>query len=190
MRKKCYDSRMIRQVQGTVAAIEGGGIVLDIGGWGALVHVAAPDAYAEGMSLSLKTYLAVKQDGFDLYGFPDEAERRFFELLVGVPGVGPKTALSILRKAPREALEGAIGKRDLDYLTRVVGLGKKAAEKLMVELSEKVGQGTAPDADDGEVFDTLVALGYTEREARAALSKIPASVTGKDARLKAALSAK
>ncbi len=190
MRKKCYDTAMIRQVQGTVVGAEPGGIILDIGGWGAFIYMTAPEAYPEGMALTLKTYLAVKQDGMDLYGFPDEAERRFFELLVGVPGVGPKTALSILRKAPREALEGAIGKRDLDYLTRVIGLGKKAAEKLMVELSEKVGGGQAPDTDDGEVFDTLVALGYTEREARTTLGKIPASVVGKDARLKAALSAK
>lgn len=181
---------MIRQVRGIVVGTDAGGIVLDVSGWGALVHVASPDSYPEGMEVALKTYLAVKQDGMDLYGFPDEAERRFFELLVGVPGVGPKTALSILRKAPREALEGAIGKRDLDYLTRVIGLGKKAAEKLMVELSEKVGSGTAPDADDSEVFDTLVALGYTEREARQTLGKVPATVVGKDARLKAALSAK
>lgn len=181
---------MIRQIRGTVVGSEAGGIVLDVSGWGALVHVASPDTYKEGAEVTLKTYLAVKQDGMDLYGFPDEEERRFFELLLGVPGVGPKTALSILRRAPREALEGAIGKRDLDYLTRVIGLGKKAAEKLMVELSEKVGQGHAPDADDSEVFDTLIALGYTEREARATLGKIPATVVGKDARLKAALSGK
>lgn len=188
MRKKCYDTPMIRQVRGTVAGTEPGGIILDISGWGAFIYMSAPEAYAEGQEITLKTYLAVKQDGMDLYGFPDEAERRFFELLVGVPGVGPKTALGILRKAPREALEGAIGTRDLDYLTRVIGLGKKAAEKLLVELSEKVGGAKTHDTDDSEVFDTLVALGYTEREARAALSRVPASVLGKDARLKAALS--
>ncbi len=181
---------MIRQVRGIVVGAEAAGIVVDVAGWGTLVNVASPETYAEGMEITLKTYLAVKQDGMELYGFPDEAERAFFELLLGVPGVGPKTALSILRKAPHEALQGAIGKRDLDYLTRVIGLGKKAAEKLMVELSEKVGTGTAPDADDSEVFDTLVALGYTEREARTTLGKIPTSIVGKDARLKAALSAK
>ena len=108
---------------------------------------------------------------------------------LGVPGVGPKTALSLLRRAPREALEGAIAKRDIPYLTRVVGLGKKAAEKLAVELSEKVGVGGAShEGEDADVFDTLVALGYTDREARRALTLIPADITGKDARLKAALS--
>lgn len=181
---------MIRQVRGVVAGTENDGIVLDVAGWGALVRVASPENYAEGLAITLKTYMAVKQDGIELYGFANEEERHFFELLLDVPGVGPKTALSILRKAPREALEGAIGSRDLDYLTRVIGLSKKAAEKLMVELSEKVSKGAAPDGDDSEVFDTLVALGYTEREARATLGKIPATITGKDARLKAALSSK
>lgn len=82
---------------------------------------------------------------------------------------------------------GAIAKRDLAYLTKVVGLGKKSAEKLLVELSEKVGLAAHSDAD-GEVFDTLVALGYTEREARKALQSIPESAVGKEGRLKAALS--
>ncbi len=179
---------MIRQVRGTVVGTEPGGLILDVNGWGAFIYMASPESYPEGAEIALKTYLAVKQDGMDLYGFPDEGERRFFELLVGVPGVGPKTALSILRKAPREALEGAIGSRDLDYLTRVIGLGKKAAEKLLVELSEKIGSTRSHDTDDSEVFDTLVALGYTDREARTALAKVPVTITGKDARLKAALS--
>lgn len=179
---------MIKELRGTVVSMEAAGIVVDVSGWGIFVHLAAPGAFVEGAPVSLKTYLAVKQDGVDLYGFPDEAERSFFELLLSVPGVGPKTALSILRRAPREALEGAIAKRDLPYLTRVVGLGKKAAEKLAVELSEKVRNGVAPDDNDAEVFDTLVALGYTEREARTALAALPASLLGKDDRLKAALS--
>lgn len=179
---------MIRELRGTVIGMETGSAVIDVSGFGVQVHMAAPESLPIGSVVSLKTFLAVKQDGMELYGFPDEAERRFFELLLGVPGVGPKTALSILRKAPREALEGAIGSRDLDYLTRVIGLGKKAAEKLMVELSEKVGVGRTPDTDDAEVFDTLVALGYTEREARTALASIPQDLIGKEVRLKAALS--
>jgi len=181
---------MIRQIRGTVLGHEAGGVVVDVSGWGVLVTVTSPESYNEGSSLSLKTYMAVNQDGVELYGFPTEDERHFFELLMCVPGIGPKTALSILRRAPRETLETAIAKRDLDYLVRVVGLGKKSAEKLMVELSEKVqAAGASHDAHDAEVFDTLVALGYTEREARAALTAIPSGITGKDARLKAALGA-
>jgi Holliday junction DNA helicase RuvA len=105
--------------------------------------------------------------------------------------VGPKTALSILRRAPRENLEAAIGKRDVQYLTRVVGLGKKAAEKLVVEISEKIGVTESSEGgEDAEVFDTLVALGYTEREARKAVGAIPSTIVGKEARLKSALSIK
>lgn len=180
---------MIRELRGTVATIEPAGAVVDVSGWGVFVFLADAASLSEGAAVHLKTYLAVKQDGVDLYGFATEEDRRFFELLVSVPGVGPKTAMSILRKAPRATLEGAIGSRDLDYLTRVIGLGKKAAEKLMVELSEKIGTTSVHDDEDAEVFDTLVALGYTEREARKTLAALPASVTGKDARLKAALSA-
>jgi Holliday junction DNA helicase RuvA len=179
---------MIRQITGTVLSVETGGIVLDVQGWGVFVSVAAPEAFLEGAPASIPAYLAVKQDGLELYGFKDLAERRFFELALSVSGVGPKTALSLLRRAPREKLESAIAARDLAYLTRVAGLGKKAAEKLIVEIAEKLEGAGAASEEDAEVFDTLVALGYTEREARKAVGGIPAAVRGKDDRLKAALS--
>jgi holliday junction DNA helicase RuvA len=181
---------MIREIRGTVLSVDASGIVVDVAGFGILARVPSPDAFRAGDTVALKTHLAVKQDGADLYGFSDPADLRFFELALSVSGVGPKTALSLLRRAPREALEKAIGARDVSYLTRVVGLGKKAAEKLIVEISEKLGSdGSAVEGEDAEVFDTLVALGYTEREARKAVSALPASVIGKEARLKAALSA-
>jgi Holliday junction DNA helicase RuvA len=179
---------MIRQIRGPVLSIEPLGVVIEVSGWGVYVCMAAPEALTAGTEAKLHTYLAVKQDGLELYGFPSIEDLRFFELLLSVPGIGPKTALAILRKAPRAALTGAIGKRDLEYLTRVAGLGKKAAEKILIELSEKVGTDGMHDDGDSEVFDTLVALGYTEREARKSVSRIPKEVVGKDARLKAALS--
>lgn len=180
---------MIKELRGVVASVEPAGAVVDVAGWGVFVHLADASLLGLGSEVRLKTHLAVKQDGIDLYGFETEEDRRFFEQLVSVPGVGPKTAMSILRKAPRATLEGAIGTRDLGYLTRVIGMSKKAAEKLMVELSEKIGGGAVHGDEDGEVFDTLVALGYTEREARKTLSLLPASVVGNEERLKAALTA-
>lgn len=179
---------MIREIRGSVLSIDTASAVVDVAGWGVQVHLPSTELLTEGATVSLKTYFCIRQDGVDLYGFSTEEDRRFFELLLSVPGVGPKTAMSILRKAPREALEGAIGSRDISYLTRVIGLGKKAAEKLAVELSEKIGAKAIHGDEDGEVFDTLVALGYTEKEARKTLSSLPASIVGKDARLKAALS--
>lgn len=180
---------MIRQISGMVLGTEGGAVIIDVSGFGILVRVPSSDAFTEGQTVTLKTHMAVKQDGIELYGFQDPADLRFFELTLNVPGVGPKTALSFLTRAPRESLEIAIGKRDISYLTRVVGLGKKAAEKLMVELSEKIGVSDKEhQGEDAEVFDTLVALGYTDREARKALARVPMHVTGRDERLKAALS--
>lgn len=179
---------MIRQIRGKVLNVGLVSAVIEVNGLGLEVRMSAPQTLKAGSEVELATHLAVKQDGMELYGFANTADRDFFEKLLSVSGVGPKTALSIVRRAPREALEGAIAKRDLAYLTKVVGLGKKSAEKLLVELSEKMGPKSHSDAD-GEVFDTLVALGYTEREARKALQSIPDTAVGKDVRLKSALSA-
>lgn len=178
---------MIRQIRGKVLQVGPVSAVMEVAGFGVEVRMSSPQTLTVGSEAVLATHLALKQDGLELYGFPDAADRDFFELILSVSGVGPKTALSVLRRAPREALEGAIGTRDLDYLTKVVGLGKKSAEKMLVELVDKVGP-HSHSREDGEVFDTLVALGYTEREARKTLQAIPDSAVGKDARLKAALS--
>ena len=178
---------MIRQIRGRVLEAGVASTTIEVAGFGVEVRMADTTGLVVGGEARLATHLAVKQDGMELYGFNDALDRDFFEKLLGVSGVGPKTALSILRRAPRAALMGAIGTRDLEYLTKVVGLGKKAAEKLLVELSEKMVGGSAHDGADGEVFDTLFALGYTEREARKAVQLIPESASGKDARLRAAL---
>ena len=178
---------MIRQIRGRVLSVGPVSATVEVAGFGVEVRMSSPQTLPVGAEARLATHLALKQDGLELYGFPDAAERDFFELILSVPGVGPKTALSVLRRSSREALEGAIGTRDLAYLTKVVGLGKKTAEKMLVELHDKVGT-RSHDGADGEVFDTLVALGYTEREARKALQAVSDDVTGKDARLKAALS--
>ena len=178
---------MIRQIRGKVLHVGLVSAIIEVAGFGIEVRMSAPGTLTVGNEASLATHLALKHDGLELYGFALAADRDFFELILTVSGVGPKTALSVLRRSPRETLEGAIGKRDLVYLTKVVGLGKKSAEKMLVELADKVGPRSHDNADN-EVFDTLVALGYTEREARKALQAIPDSAVGKDVRLKAALS--
>jgi Holliday junction DNA helicase RuvA len=181
---------MIRQVRGTVLSLETNGIVVDVNGWGVFLYMANPLLVSVGETVSVQTHLCIKQDGLELYGFTDSRDLTLFQLLLSVSGIGPKTALSILTRTSREPLEQAIATRDITYLTRVAGIGKKSAEKLCVELSEKIeitehkSQGA-----DADVLDTLIALGYTEREARRALASVPMSVTGRDERLKAALSA-
>jgi Holliday junction DNA helicase RuvA len=178
---------MIRQIRGTVLRADALATIVDVGGLGFLVRTAGPIVGGVGDTVEIATHLAIKQDGVELYGFPTEEDRDFFELILSVPGIGPKTALSVLRRAPQAALAGAIAARDITYLTKIVGLGKKSAEKMVMELADKVGS-RAHDDEDAEVFDTLVALGYSEREARKAIQSIPATVVGKDARLKASLS--
>jgi holliday junction DNA helicase RuvA len=179
---------MIRQIRGKVLQVGLVSAIVEVAGMGMEVRMPAPQQLTVGEEANIATHLAVKQDGLELYGFPNAADRDFFELILSVSGIGPKTALSVLRKAPRESLEGAIGTRDLNYLTKVVGLGKKSAEKMLVELADKVGP-QSHTKEDAEVFDTLVALGYTDREARKALQSISKGITGKEDRLKAALSA-
>jgi Holliday junction DNA helicase RuvA len=183
---------MIRQLRGKVLAEEPLGVVVEAAGLGILVAMPAAGRPALGSEAALATHLAVSQNGLELYGFAERADRDFFELLMEAPGVGPKTALAILGKAPRQLLAGAIARKDVDYLVRVAGLGKKSAEKLAVMLAEKMPHesGATGAAADSELFDALVALGYTEREARAALARVPAAISGKEARLKAALSAR
>jgi len=181
---------MIRNIRGIVSSFEPGGVVIDVAGWGVFVHMATTEPLPIGSDVTIATHLTMRKDGPEIYGFFDPADRAFFELLLIVPGLGPKTALSLLHRASREQLSQAIATRDIAYLTRVVGLGKKSAEKLMVELSEKVT--SDPDAkkgDDADLFEMLIALGYTDREARKALDTIPSEISGLDARLKAALSA-
>ncbi len=182
---------MIRQITGTVLGTAPGSIVIEVAGFGLSVLVPSSEDFNAGATSTLHTYLAVRQDGMELFGFTTPEDLQFFERTLSIPGVGPKTALSFLRRASRESLENAIAARDITYLTRVVGLGKKAAEKMILELAEKMVSGdTTHGDDDAEIFDTLVALGYTEREARKALGEIPKTLTGRDERLKAALGAK
>ncbi len=180
---------MIRRIRGQVIDTTATSALIEVAGFGIEVRMNDPETLLVGSEARLSTHLAIKQDGMELYGFTETADRDFFELILSVSGIGPKTALSVLRRARREALEGAIGARDLGYLTAIVGLGKKSAEKMIVELADKIGA-HAHDGEDGEVFETLIALGFTEREARKALQTVPDTTTGKEARLKAALSAR
>ena len=179
---------MIKQVRGTVLSLEANGAVIDVSGFGVFLYMATTEGLSEGKEATVLTHMAVKQDGIELYGFTDKLDLVLFTMLLSVSGVGPKTALSTLNRAPRESLEQAIATRDITYLTRIAGMSKKAAEKLAVELSEKIEVTSEHrQGADAEVFDTLVALGYTDREARKALAAIPMSIEGRDERLKAAL---
>jgi len=124
--------------------------------------------------VSFWTHLHIKEDAQDLYGFLEYEELEFFELLIGVSGIGPKGALTILSVAPIEILKKAIGTGDTSYLTKISGIGRKTAEKMVIELRDKVGKenGSGSMQQEIDIMEALKSLGYSQNEVREALKKI------------------
>ncbi len=171
---------MISYLRGSVIRKNPRFLVLDVGGVGYKVFTTAQivDASREGMELTFWTHLAVREDSHDLYGFTDEENLSFFELLISISGIGPRSALNILNIVSPKTLRQAVSSGDTSYLTKVSGIGRKIAEKIVIELKGKF------EAEDGELagahlqgesdaLEALRSLGYGEREAREVLKKIP-----------------
>lgn len=116
----------------------------------------------------------VREDSFDLYGFPDRKELEIFEMLINVSGIGPKGALAILGIASIETLKKAISTGDITYLTKISGIGRKTAEKIVIELRDKMGEDRQGASLQGELdaLEALKSLGYSQNEAREALKKV------------------
>lgn len=146
-----------------------------------------------GGSVKLYTYLSVKETSWDLFGFLAFEELDLFELLITIPGIGPKTAMNILGVASVEDLQEAIVLGDETILGKVSGIGKKMAQKIVLELKSKVkklsqGKGEASRvAGDIEVIDALVSLGYRVHEVREVLHQLPESVKGVENKVKECL---
>lgn len=165
---------MIAFLEGRVAEKGAGRAVLDVGGVG--YEVLAPTSTlaklpAVGRSARLLTRLHVREDQMTLYGFATAEERTIFDLLVQVNGVGPKVALSFLSVLAPDAIRRAVAAGDVAALTLVPGVGKKLAERVLVELRDKLGGEAAPLAGPlGDVREALLALGLTAQEASEALA--------------------
>ena len=170
-------------------------VVIELGGVGLKVAMhtrALAGLPPVGGEAKLFTYLYVREDALDLYGFPTADELRFFELLISVAGVGPKSALSVLEISDLKSLTAAIKEGRPDLLTRASGIGRKTAERIILDLRGKV-QAARSDITvkkmegDADIVEVLVGLGYRRDEARAALEKLDEKIVGLEARLKAAL---
>src|SRR3989344_1652692 len=169
-------------------------IIIDVGGVGYKVFISKDNAaiLADNETVKIFTYLYMRESkALELYGFISSKELAFFELLLEVPGVGPKSALAILGEASVDDLERAIASGDEKYLTRVGGIGKKKALKILLELKEKY-EGLALVMDESsassvDVLDALKKLGYSDREAREALRQIPGDVENIEEKVKVAL---
>ena len=146
-----------------------------------------------GGTVKLFSYLSVKETGWDLFGFLTFEELEMLELLITISGIGPKTAANILSFASVDDLQEAIVLGDETILSRVSGIGKKVAQKIVIELRSKVkklAKGTGDKfkvADEIEIIDALVTLGYKVYEAREALKQVPEAVKGVENRVKEAL---
>jgi Holliday junction DNA helicase RuvA len=171
---------MIATLRGEVSQIEESALILEVGGVGLRVLVPAPlQAKAKaGEKMFLFTHLQVREDALTLYGFESQSDRELFNILLGVDGVGPKVALSVLSTMTLEAIQRAVFADEPELLSRVPGVGKKTAQKMGLHLKDKLkpadalSQVASMSDKDGEVLAALTALGYSVVEAQAAIQSI------------------
>lgn len=172
---------MIATLRGEVSQIEDNALVVEVGGVGLRVFVPAPlrTKTKAGEMIFTFTHLVVREDALTLYGFESQADRDLFNILLGVDGVGPKVALSVLSTLTVDTIQRAIFADEADLLSSVPGVGKKTAQKMALHLKDKLKPTdalakVAAMADyDSEVLAALTALGYSVVEAQAAIQSLP-----------------
>ena len=191
---------MITTLEGKVADKNGDMVVLECGGVGYGVYVCFEDfgGLESGKPARLFIYEHIRENTHDLFGFRNEAAKKLFEQLLSVNGVGPKMALSILSTAGLEQVRSAIAAGDTKFITQAVGVGKRVAERVVVDLKDKVGLISSEDATSflnipaadpkDEALQGLVALGYSVADAAEALKKVDHKLPAGD-RIKEALKA-
>jgi holliday junction DNA helicase RuvA len=185
---------MISQLFGSIIFRGKNYIVLDLHGVGYKVFVSDESlekvANVGESPLRFYTYHAVREDAQTLYGFLEQKSLDFFELLITVSGIGPKTAMNILSVASVKTLESAVVSGNTSHLTKISGIGKKNAEKIVLELKDKVsseGVEHGDVQDESDALEALKGLGYSERQAREALKQLDSAVKGTGNRVKQAL---
>ncbi len=172
---------MIAGLEGKIATLGPDYVILDVGGvfYRVAMSAALVDSVGKvGDKARIHTYLYVREDQLALYGAPEERQIKLFETLLGVSGIGPKGALAIMGTMPVDALEGAIASGNIELLTKIPGIGRKSAARLVLELKGKIDSGTLAAASPatvatGEVVEALSNFGYNPAEIQAALSALP-----------------
>ncbi len=186
---------MIARIEGTIVHMADKFVIVDVAGVGYKVFVTSDTLASceESAHIVFFTYTAVRENSLDLYGLLNNNEMSFFELLLDVSGIGPKSALSILAVASIDTLKRAIATGDTSYLNKVSGIGRKTAEKIVIELRDKLQahkgeEGTAHALrGESDIVEALKSLGYSQNEARDVLKQIPSTTLGTNARIKEAL---
>jgi len=172
---------MIATLRGEITQIEDAALILEVGGVGLRVAVPAPlrGRLRVGEVILLYTHLVVREDALTLYGFETQSERELFNILLGVDGVGPKVALSVLSTMTIDSIQRAVFADEADVLSRVPGVGKKTAQKMALHLKDKLKPMDAlatvamMSDTDSEVLAALTALGYSVVEAQSAIQSLP-----------------
>jgi Holliday junction DNA helicase RuvA len=172
---------MIATLRGEITQIEDNALVLEVGGVGLRIFVPAPlrGRLKVGEVAFLFTHLIVREDALTLYGFESQADRDLFNMLLGVDGVGPKVALSVLSTLTLDTIQRAVFAEEAEVLSRVPGVGKKTAQKIALHLHDKLKpvdalkQVAAMSDVDSEVLAALAALGYSVVEGQAAIQSLP-----------------
>lgn len=190
---------MIAHIAGTIAEKFGNAIIVDVMGVGYEINVAAGDYDTSvlGNEVKFYTYHHIREQSQELFGFSSLAAKKLFEMLITVQGVGPKAALAILSLDSPEHVRNAIANADSAYITKATGVGKKTAERVVVDLSDKVGMPIVYTTNRGiqtelntndEALEALIALGYTLNDATKALEGIDVMLSTSE-RVRAALKA-
>ena len=183
---------MISYLHGKILNKGNGFTILDVNGVGYKVFINS-SLYADlkiGQTIEIYTHQHVREDALDLYGFKNMEELEMFELLLSISGIGPKTALGVLVIGNVSEIKESIARGDSSLLTKVSGIGKKTAERVVLELREKVGcleMVKGGNSMAGDEIDALVALGYTLQQAREALKSVDPAIKESGLRIKGAL---
>ena len=170
---------MIALLEGSIAALRHDYAIVMAGGVGYKVHLTpyALGKIAGELSARFHIFTNVREDAITLYGFLDEGELIMFELLISVNGVGPKMALGILSVAEPASIRAAVVGKDISILTRISGIGKRTAERILLDLENKVGtlteDGIKGATEESEVIEALGSMGYTPSEVREAMKLLP-----------------
>lgn len=187
---------MIATLEGRIVAKGENYVIIDVGGVGFKVYI--PSSLLDrlggtGQEVSLFTHMHVRENEIALYGCSTPDELALFELLLGVSGIGPRVALNVVSMMSSDALREAIARGDAAMLTRIPGVGKKTAERVMLDLKDKLGVGLefvsypALTHADAEVISALTSLGYSIAEAQAALRSLPREDLPLEERIRLAL---
>lgn len=186
---------MISYLEGKILNKNEKFFVVDVSGVGYKIfsHSGILEKIPEnGQNVKIWTHLYVREDSMDLYGFLSKEELEFFEILISISGIGPRSALGILEVAPVSSLKQAIVSEDETFFTKVSGIGRKTAQRLILELKSKLAKTVILEKggsfkEMGDAFEALVALGYRQSDVRRVLNELPKEMKSAEAKVKETL---